>query len=387
MRASARISENEDPHESRRRRPGRRSLSWQSSRATPAPPGHLYGANAVVQRALCARQNVVCSRLSARCDPCAPLAYPRLCLLSVSVSKPRRIHLASQCYVRGWADNGRVLVQDDDLSREPRERNVSSVGWRPGWWGPSREVAEQAEAMFQHLESKAAPILRGLESRWPLSKDDRATVSQFVAIHTVRTPAWREAYNSISMGAISEELGRQRWDPEVATAAVTEFIGDPLRVETLLKQIPRLASLFMSMHWTLVRFAQPWIASCDQPVICVPRLPSWKRMPISAMPRAGFMETAEVRFPIDPWRILLLTWSPQPDVDPVDGEFRHAADINRSTREQADRDWFHRPGSRPPLLAGPVISTSCEPISYDLVPDIPSTLPRTPADGRRPTRS
>jgi hypothetical protein len=81
------------------------------------------------------------------------------------------------------------------------------------------------------------------------------------------------------------------------------------------------------------------------------------------------MDTAEVRFPLDPWHALMLSWSPQPDlVDPVTGEFRHAADINRSTHGQADRDWFYRPGSRPPLLTPPLLDRSCEPVSYDVVP-------------------
>jgi hypothetical protein len=80
-----------------------------------------------------------------------------------------------------------------------------------------------------------------------------------------------------------------------------------------MKQIPRMASLFMSMHWSLVTFPDPLVASCDQPVVCVP-LPSGRRMPIKAMPQTGFMETAEVRFPIDPWRVPLLSWSPQPEL-------------------------------------------------------------------------
>jgi hypothetical protein len=81
------------------------------------------------------------------------------------------------------------------------------------------------------------------------------------------------------------------------------------------------------------------------------------------------METAEVRFPINPTHVLLLTWSLQPDlVDTLRGQFRHATDINRSTRAQADRHWFHRPGPRPPLLTPPTLDLSCEPISYDLVP-------------------
>ena len=285
------------------------------------------------------------------------------------MGKPRRIHLASQCYVLGWADNGRVFVQQDDLSAAPETRAVASVGWRNAWWGADADLSRAAECTLQRSENDSAPILRELEARWPLRRDDRATLAQFMAIHTVRTPAWLETYNAISMEAISEELKRRRWGAEVENAAVREFMGDQLRVEILLKQVPRVASMLMSMQWSLVEFEKPIIASCDQPVIFVPRLPSWQKLPIQAMPRTGFMEIAEVRFPIDPRRVLLLTWSPQPDLAaPIRGEFRHATDVNRSTRAQADRQWFHRPGPRPPLLTPPMLDLSCEPISYELVP-------------------
>lgn len=144
---------------------------------------------------------------------------------------------------------------------------------------------------------------------------------------------------------------------------------DKLRVQTLLKQVPRVASMLMSMHWSLVMFEEPIIASCDQPMIFVPRLPFWHRLPIQAMPRTGFMETVEVRFPIDACRVPLLSWSQQPDLPaPIPGQFRHATDVNRSTRVQGDRHWFHRPGLHPPLLTPPMLDVSCEPISYDLVP-------------------
>jgi hypothetical protein len=285
------------------------------------------------------------------------------------VAKPRRIHIASRSYIRAWSLNGKVAVQPDDLGADPELRNPEAVGWRAGWWGPSGTLAVAAEETLRGTEDRATSVLKNIASRWPLSRDDRAEVAQFIAIHAVRTPAWRSEYDRISLEAIGEELRRRRRGPEVERQAVTEFIGHRLRVETLIKQIPRVASVFMSMHWSLVHFSEPLIASSDQPVVCVPRLEPWQRLPIEAMPRTGFLETAEVRFPVDPWHVLLLSWTPQPDLaDAVAGQFRHAADMNRSSRAQADRQWFHRPGGRPPLLAPPSLDRSCQPISYDLVP-------------------
>jgi Protein of unknown function (DUF4238) len=304
-----------------------------------------------------------------------------MCAQMAKQKPPHRIHLTSRCYVRGWAHDGHVFVQAKDLSEPPEPRNVASVGWRPKWWGQDGNLRVAAETITRKAEDDSASILREFAGRWPLGRDDRAKLSQFIALHTVRTPAWRSAYEAVSIEAICDTLGRERHDVDTERAAIRAFLSDQLQVDALLKQVPRLASLLMSMHWTLVKFDEPLIASGDQPVVCVPRIPSGQRLPITAMPRTGFMETVEIRFPVDPQRLLLMTWSPQPDLpEPVPGQFRHAADVNRSTREQADAHWFYKPERRPPLLAPPTLDMGCEPISYELVPGYSFTVAR---DSRR----
>jgi len=113
------------------------------------------------------------------------------------------------------------------------------------------------------------------------------------------------------MLAMRDELRRRRWGDRVERLAVSEFMADQPRAEAMLKDIPRVASIFMSMCWSLVTFDQPFIGSGDQPVVWFPLLQPRQRLPIEAIPRSGFMDTAEVRFPVDPWHVLLLTWAPQ----------------------------------------------------------------------------
>jgi hypothetical protein len=284
------------------------------------------------------------------------------------MSKPQRIHLASRCYIRGWAINEQVAVQPEDLGAAPELRNVTSVGWRHAWWGKDRALSDAAERTLQQLENAVTPILREFGNRWPLSQSERGVIAQFMAVHTVRTSAWRAAYEAISLAAINDELAHKRWQADMEKAAVAAAVGDQVRVNTLMRQVPRLASLFMSMHWSLVVFDEPLIASGDQPVVSVPRLPAGPEMPIRAMPSVGFMETAEIRFPIDPFQTLLLTWNPaEHTATPLAGEHRHAADINRTTRQQADQHWFHLPDHRPPLLSPPRLDRHCAPISYEIV--------------------
>ena len=149
------------------------------------------------------------------------------------MAKPRRIHLASQCHIRRFAVNDRVAVR---TAAGSRERRVASVGWRPGWWGSDANLAWDVEAILQRTEDKAAPILRDIETRWPLRREDRAELAQFVAIHAVRGPAWRDAYDVASMLAMGEELRRRRWGDRVERLAFAEFVGDPLRAQAMLKE-------------------------------------------------------------------------------------------------------------------------------------------------------
>lgn len=92
---------------------------------------------------------------------------------------------------------------------------MASVGWRPGWWGSDGDLAREVEELLRKTEDRAAPILRSVKTRWPLAREDRAQLAQFLAIHVVRGPAWRDAYDMASMNAMSEELSRRRWGDRV----------------------------------------------------------------------------------------------------------------------------------------------------------------------------
>lgn len=91
---------------------------------------------------------------------------------------------------------------------------------------------------------------------------------------------------------------------------------------------------------------------------------------VSAVPRTGFMTTSEVRFPVNPRVLLLLTWlDGDSEGQRLRGEYRHAADVNRSTYGQAERHWFRHPDYPAPRVAPPLLHKQrCQPIGYELVP-------------------
>src|SRR4051794_17462345 len=125
--------------------------------------------------------------------------------------------------------------------------------------------------------------------------------------------------------------------------------SDRERAEKLLTLINKLSTAFGSMHWTLLRFDEPLLATSDQPVCGVPLLGDGKIRPISATLNDGWSETMEVRFALGPRLLWLGSWHMGPEAATIAGTWAHALDHNVAVTAQADLQWFHDP-ARPPAL-------------------------------------
>ena len=285
-----------------------------------------------------------------------------------TMSSPRRIHITSRFYIQNFGSDGKVMAFSKETG-ETERRNPVSVGWRNKWWGRDGELSAKVEAVLEPCETAAAPILLEFADRWPLNRTDRTTFAQLAAIHTVRGPAWHNEWMRVASETVGAALRNEPTDPTVERGAGEVLFGNRLRIDVLTRQIPRVASLFASMHWSLISFDKPLLASGDQPIVVVPFLRSHETVPIEAIPRSGFLNSVEIRLPISPYLLLLMTWLDDPETGDIrSGTFAHAADVNRTTLAQADVEWFFRPGTRPPRIAPPLLSADCEPISYSTVP-------------------
>jgi hypothetical protein len=136
-----------------------------------------------------------------------------------------------------------------------------------------------------------------------------------------------------------------------------------LLVNTLLRQIPKVASVLGSAQLACLRFPQSWLLTCDQPLVPVPLLRAAASVPSKTFPR--LLETTEFRFVIDPHHALILSWFDAPDWSEwYDGDSVLAADINRSVASNADVEYFHHPDHVPTFVAPPWTATwECNPIS------------------------
>jgi hypothetical protein len=119
------------------------------------------------------------------------------------------------------------------------------------------------------------------------------------------------------------------------------------------------------MHWTLVEFAWPLIATSDHPLVLWPGGAS-RSLRAAEITQIGILNCIEIRLPLSPNHAVLMTWPDLPDDEHVRtrGTRNHAANLNAFTVASADRQWFHCPGTSIPIASG-----NLRPLSLDLVPD------------------
>ena len=90
-----------------------------------------------------------------------------------------------------------------------------------------------------------------------------------------------------------------------------------------------------------------------------------------AVPSRGFLDTIEVRFPVDPRHALLMTWRGDEDTS-VCGSFAQACNMNASISRQADKEWFFKPGAVAHRLNPATLQRDVVPISTELFPEYTS---------------
>lgn len=269
------------------------------------------------------------------------------------MSEYAKNHVASACYLRGFADDaGQVEVFSIDPRVPARRGKPDNVGHRRNFWGQDAALRRHAERMLTEIESDAADVLLDVPVNWPPPDElsERAPMLQFLAIHLIRTPGWKQLLGQLAQRWVLEHADEGPGD--LTLEAKLELArSDRWAVETLESEIPVLASMFGSMHWTLVRFSEPCLATSDQPLVALPFWPGGAEE-VRPLPAAGLLHVSEYRIALDSKHLLLLTWIDRGDLEPPAHGSREIAELhNRSVRAQADRQWFSKPGAETPLGA------------------------------------
>jgi hypothetical protein len=274
----------------------------------------------------------------------------------VAAEPYKKNHVASACYTQAFADeSGDVGV----LRRSGQRHHARprAVGFRTKFWGADAALRQQAEEAAGRVETAAGPLVPRVPALWPLrpGSDERFQISALIALHTVRTPAFRR-----EMIATGEQLlrdNRAKYEDglthEQYARVLAELRSDRQMAATMIGNIPKMASLVGSAHWSLIRFPRPWLLTADHAVAVMP-ISDQTVVAVKAVPDAGFGSALEFRFALDPRHLLVACWLDEPDDHAViDGDYTLACDNNLALAAQAEAELFHHPAQIPPFFTPP----------------------------------
>lgn len=274
-------------------------------------------------------------------------------------------------YLRSWAAAEVITVRLVG-TRVSVTTSVNKVGTRRHFYRrtrPDGSKSDDVEWSLAQPESKAAPLLREVEDRCPLSIDDKFALATFFAVQLMRGPQWLEWYERATRQFLDEEHEAGRLEAAGVEGGMTaddvhealghDLLSDTRRLTRMLEMGQKATSALGSMHWTLLQFPSPAIATSDQPVVVWP-LGARSRQPAPNVIEDGLMPTLELRIPLSPKLALLLTWADLPDDQDsrIKANRQHAGSLNAFTVAQADRQWFHLPDKSPPVQSGQLLPLS-----------------------------
>lgn len=282
----------------------------------------------------------------------------------------RRTHVVPRGYLRGFAV-GEVIGMRLVGEASSREIPVSKAGVLKDFYVRHRPQdgapIYDTDWSLDHIDRVAPAILREISQRWPLGLQNKVALAEFIAIQMVRGPRWRNWHSAVTSEYFGDALVSREFEgsqPEGMT--FEEGLADAQRqlssdTATMIKMIElsrKVAQIIGSMHWTLVEFERPWLATSDHPVVTW-RLGVPSRQPTKSenFVEGGLVNTLEARFPVSSGLALLMSWLDLPDggAPIVSGSKEIAANINAFSVAEAEHQWFHTPGATAPRASGQLL--------------------------------
>jgi hypothetical protein len=289
----------------------------------------------------------------------------------------KNAHIVPRTYLKNWAVDARIGV------RQVREGHdlvlpVENVGTRRREYRrnrPDGTPIDDIEWTLGQGEHLATPALRSFADTWPLPSHSKRILAELFAYQLLRGPRWKEEYREAQPLILDEYRkegvltidGRDYPITQEALARVGAQLGtDSSRLLSMIRVAPTITTILASMHWTLVEFNAPVVATSDHPITLWPGADS--RRPQPSRIRDGLLECIEIRLPLSPRHAVLMTWADEPDDvgGRVHGNRDHARRFNAFTIASAERQWFYQPGTSVPTLTGKRLPLAPELIkSYD----------------------
>lgn len=260
------------------------------------------------------------------------------------MDKPsRRHHFVPQFYLRGFALDGKVhcvrLANGaqfaQSVDRAAMETDLYSLSGHPD----GMDAFEKA--MAATTESNASDALKLIAERGirALTLEQRASVTQFIALQAVRGPETSRTLamassqmNRLEIGyggrdnvadwaqkrlgrAISEEQAQALWDSVNSPMDTQRKLPPELHVTHIIELMKKLWPYIMGRPWLLVRFAKRSLLTSDSPVGLVPSEEDWE----DAHMGVGFATASGITVPLSR-RLGLLLCDPMQVSDMLDFE-------------------------------------------------------------------
>jgi hypothetical protein len=190
----------------------------------------------------------------------------------------KNAHIVPRTYLESWAVDGRIgVVQVQENKR--LEMAIEKVGTRRRFYRRTRPDGSEIDDMewtLGKIESNAAPLLRSFDEAWPFGRDDKLTLAVLFAFQLLRSPRFQEDFIDRTRGYADDFL---RENPSALTEEELEeqyalVTSDTYRLGKMLSHAVTGAAVFASMHWTLVEFDRPLIATSDHPLVLWPGVAS-----------------------------------------------------------------------------------------------------------------
>lgn len=270
--------------------------------------------------------------------------------------RKKRNHIYPAGCLRYWERDGWVALR---LPGRPEPQLVSirdaAVRKRFYWTTlPDGTRVDEVEDILQTVEGPALGVIDQLDQLWPLDGAEKVEVAKLFALQLLRVPAWMDWHDAQTDKNLTERTEQDFFSqggvllPQTLVRRMAKDVhrnvtSDRFRLQRMLALMPKVASMFASMHWVLLEFDEPVLATSDQPVVVWP-LDDPLRTPGPADPQ-GLVESLEVRVPLAPDKALVMTWHDPETLDVrAAGTHDQAARLNAFTIAAADSQWFHVPG-------------------------------------------
>ena len=280
--------------------------------------------------------------------------------------KVDRSHVVPRNYLENFAISGKLALRMAGWSAS-KPTSTRNAAVRKAFYSrtrPDGSRIDDVEWSLAQLEAVTASILRDIDDAWPLDLDAKRKLAELFAHQLIRGQQWKAWHEGFTRRFIAEYERGEQHSPEdrIRIQAMGQhLLTDTSRLSRMLSLGTKVTAVMASMHWTLVEFGRPWVATSDHPVVIWP-LAEGARAPQVTPMDVGMLETLEIRVPLSPYLALLMTWKDDPDDEDarIRGRRDHAANLNAFTVAQADPQWFHQPSALTPIAAGRLVPLSTQ---------------------------